>query len=180
MLYASSILRFVLLPFLPVIAVGIYAWLGPTAGAWRLVGLLGLALVPAVGFSANSAATIALWRLPMLDDQPQLLTMLWSMSVVLFFGAVMLWGVGVAGFSLAGWRSERMPRWLAALGILVGAVGVVGGIGVNSLLSRELLAGAVLSAFGLLLPFWLVATSIILIRDGKRARLVMGEPPAIT
>jgi hypothetical protein len=175
MLYASSILRFALLPLLPFIAVGIYVWLGPKAGAWRLVGLLGLALVPAIGFVANSAATIALWRLPVLEEQPQLATMLWSMSVVWFFGAVMLWGIGVGSFSVAGWQSGRMPRWLAALGILVGAVGVACGVGVNALVGRVLLAGALLSIFGLLLPVWLVATSILLIRDGRTRRSLVEE-----
>jgi hypothetical protein len=178
MLSASSILRFALLPLLPFIAVGIYVWLGPKADAWRLVGLFGLALVLAVGFPANSAATIALWRLPVLEEQPQSLTMLWSMNVVWFFGAVMSWGIGVGSFSVAGWRSGRMPRWLSALGLLIGAVGVFCGIGVNALVSRELLAGAVLSMFGLLLPVWLVATSIMLIRDGRAPRPLMDEAAA--
>lgn len=173
-LYAGSVLRFLLLPLLPLIAVGIYAWLGAAAGAWRLVGLLGLALVPAIGFPANSAAAIALWRLPVLEDQTQLLTMLWSMSAVWFFGAVMLWGIGVGSFSVAGWQSRRMPRWLSALGIVVGAVGVVSGVGVNPLVHRELLAALALSTFGLLLPVWLVATSIMLLRDRGGARLAEG------
>jgi hypothetical protein len=128
-----------------------------------------------MGFPANAAATIALWRLPVLGDQPELLMMLWSMSVVWFFGAVMLWGIGVGGFSVAGWRSGHMPRWLSVLGMLVGVVGVVGGIGVNFLLRHELLAGALLSTFGLLLPVWLVATSIILIRDTRGAGVVLDE-----
>jgi hypothetical protein len=160
-------------------AVGIYHWLGPSAGAWRLVGLLGLALIPSIGFPANSAATIALWRLPVLEEQSQLLTMLWSMSAVWFFGAVLLWGVGVGSFSVAGWQSARMPRWLAGLGILVGALGVVGGVGVSLFLSRELLAGAILSTISLLLPVWLVTISVILIRDSRRARMVMDESSAV-
>jgi hypothetical protein len=105
--------------------------------------------------------------------------MLWSMSAVWFFGAVLLWGLGVGAFSVAGWQSARMPRWLAALGILVGTLGVVGGVGVSLLLSRELLAGAILSTFGLLLPVWLVTISIILIRDSRGApRPVVDEAAA--
>jgi hypothetical protein len=91
----------------------------------------------------------------------------------------MLWGVGVGSFSVAGWQSGRMPRWLSALGIAVGAVGVTSGVVVNALVNRELLAGAILATFGLLLPIWLVGTSIILLRAARGPRLSSDEASVV-
>jgi hypothetical protein len=166
----ANTLRFALLPLLPIFAAGAYLWLGPAAGGWRLVGMLGVALVPALGFPANAATTIALWRLSSLQDQPELATMLWSMTVVLFPGALMMWGVGIAGFSIGGWQSARMRLWLAALGWFIGALGIGSAVAASALLSREVLAGVVLSAFGLLAPVWVVAVSVGLVRAAKRER----------
>ena len=77
-------------------------------------------------------------------------------------------------FSIAGWQSGRMPRWLSTLGLVVSMVGVVSGVAVNPIVQRELLAAAALSTFGLLLPVWLVAISIMLLRDAGAARLAEG------
>ena len=86
----------------------------------------------------------------------------------------MLWGIGIASFSLAGWQASRMQRWLSVLGWLVGALGVGSGIGATFLVSRDLLAGAALSGFGLLAPIWILTVSLSLLRAAKSERVAAG------
>lgn len=162
----SNGLRTAAVALLPVFATGVHTWIGAPGGSWRTVGMLGLALVPPLGIVANSGATIALWRLPQLSEQTELATMLWSTTVVLFNGLLVLYGVGVGAFSLAGRASGRMPRWLWILGVTFGAIGIATGAGINAVVTREWAAGIVYTAFGLL-SVWVAATSVLLLRAGR-------------
>jgi len=162
-------LRMAVAGLLPVFAVGVYIWLGPLGDGWRMVGMLGLAMVPVAGIIANSAGTVALWRLPSLADQPELATMLWSNTVVLFYLLQVPYAVGVAGFSLAGRAAARMPRWLWTLGLLFGATGFSTTAGINVVVTRDWIGGLALSGY-LLLLVWLAAVSIRLIRSSQGGR----------
>ena len=124
-------------------------------------------LLPPLGIVANSGVTIALWRLPQLSEQMELATMLWSTTVVLFNTLLVLYGVGVGGFSLAGRASGRMPRWVWILGVTFGAIGIATGAGVGAVVTRAWAAGLVYFAFALLLV-WVAATSVLLLRAGRR------------
>lgn len=163
----SNGLRTCVVALLPVFATGVYLWIGAPGGGWRIVGLLGLATVPPLGIVANSGATIALWRLPLLAEQTELATTLWSTTVVLFNTLLVLYGVGVGGFSLAGRAAARMPRWLWMLGVTFGAIGIAAGAGVNLVVTRAWAGGLVYSAFGLM-GIWFAATSVLLLRSGPR------------
>ena len=161
-------LRMAVFVTLPVFAVGVYTWIGPSGSGWRRVGMLGTAMVPAVGIVANSAETIAFWRLETLGEQPELLTMLWSFSTVLFNAAMVLWAVGITGFSLAGRAAGSMPKWLWTLGLVAGAFGVATGGGISLVVTLGWAEGLAFVGFVLIIV-WVWATSILLLRANRPA-----------
>jgi hypothetical protein len=156
-------LRSAVTALLPVFAVGVYVWIGPAGGPWRLVGLLGLSTVPVLGLAANSAGSIAFWRIESLSEQPELATMLWSITVVYFFALYVPYSVGVVGFSLAGRASARMPKWLWILGLAFGSIGLASVLAINLVVADDRIAGAALSAY-LLFLVWLVGVSVVMLR----------------
>ncbi len=110
------------------------------AGLGFAVLTLLFALPPSVGAFSNEtigpAAAEALWYL---DD--------------VFFVAAQFTAIPLlVATALVAWRTGALPRWLAALSLLVAAVLIAPGVGVFAL--------------GIGVPLWAVATSVVLWRQG--------------
>jgi hypothetical protein len=98
------------------------------------------ALPPSVGaFSQEDLSPAAAESLFYLDD--------------VFFVAAQFTAIPLlVATALVAWRTGALPRWLAALSLLVAAVLIVPGVGVFAL--------------GIGVPLWAVATSVVLWRQG--------------
>jgi hypothetical protein len=165
-------LRYVVYFLLLIFAVGLYDWVarrhGAVATGWGMVGVLAAAATGAIGTVANGALTIGLWRMPSLADEPQAFTVIWGLSSVLFNTVMWAWALMLIGFSLAGWYSEVMGRWLSVLGVFGGIAALLTAAGVGSVLNGGWMTGP-WSVSLAVFPVWVLATSVRMLRRGRDA-----------
>ncbi|MCI0330224.1 MAG: hypothetical protein L0196_04635 [candidate division Zixibacteria bacterium] len=122
-------LRYLALFCAAFIAVGLYTLTGRgaplTGNGWGIVGLLGAAALMATGVVSNTIRTMAFLNLSNLSEQPEHFMLQWNLSGVLFRVAQLFSGMMIAGFSIAGWQSATIPKWLTAAGLLFAASGLL-------------------------------------------------------
>lgn len=107
----------------------------PRSIGWGLVGLLGAALHIANGIITNGIEVLAFMDFRQLSEDPKLFRLLFQLTRILFTGEIVAWGLVIGGFSVAGWQSATLPRWLSILGFL-GAIGSLAcGIFIVSIMS---------------------------------------------
>lgn len=94
---------------------------------WGVVALLGTAIFVTNGVIANGIEMLAFLNIDLLSQQQDLFWLLFRLTRVLFTAEVVTWSILILGFSIAGWRSTTIPRWLAALGLLNVAAGMLTG-----------------------------------------------------
>ena len=131
--------------------------------SWAKVGLLGIVWMCGVGAIANSAEIIAVWRIETLEAQPQLLTGLWSSSIVLFTSAMVPWATAILSFSIAGRISGVIPVWLAGLGLIMAISGLMTGIGIVSAVTGGWAEIPSFVAF-ILVNIWVFVVSVLMLR----------------
>lgn len=112
-----------------VFAVGLYTLIArtadPGAKAWGILALVASAAVLAVGTVNNGVATAAFVDLPVFAEHPELRLLLWDLSYVVFMAARLEWAGITTGFSIAGWQSGALPRWLCFVGLIAGFTALV-------------------------------------------------------
>ncbi len=94
---------------------------------WGVVGLLGTAIFVTNGVIANGIEILAFLNIDLLSKQQELFWLLFRLTRVLFTAEVVTWSFVILGFSIAGWRSSTIPKWLVALGLLNVAAGMLSG-----------------------------------------------------
>lgn len=103
---------------------------------WGVVGLLGTAIFVTNGIITNGIETLAFLNIDFLSQQQELFWLLFRLTRVLFTAEVVTWSFVILGFSIAGWRSTTIPRWLAALGLLNVVAGMLSGCFIVSILTE--------------------------------------------
>ena len=98
----------------------------PTTG-WGVVGLLGTAIFVTNGVITNGIEMLAFLNIDLLSQQQDLFWLLFRLTRVLFSAEIATWSILILGFSIAGWRSTTIPKWLAVLGLLNVAAGLLTG-----------------------------------------------------
>ena len=63
----------------------------------------------------------------LLAEEPKQFEVLFQVTRLLFTAEITTWAVFILGFSLAGWISRTLPRWIAALGSLSATAGLLSG-----------------------------------------------------
>ena len=94
---------------------------------WGVVGLLGTSIFVTNGVITNGIETLAFLNINLLSQQQELFWLLFRLTRVLFTAEIVTWSIVILGFSIAGWRSTTLPKWLAALGLLNVAAGMLSG-----------------------------------------------------
>ena len=125
---------------IPVWVVGLYSLSARTedaaAKAWAMMGVVASGALMALGTVNNFIQTAAFVELPVFAEHPELRGLLLSLSYVGFGGASRLvLGAFCAGFSIAGWQSKTLPRWLCIVGLLSAAASVVTAVAIADLLA---------------------------------------------
>ena len=125
---------------LPLWAVGLYSLIAHTADSaaksWARMGVVASAALMALGTVNNLIQTAAFLELSIFSEHPELRTLLWSLSGVGFGGASRLvLGAFCAGFSIAGWQSGALPRWLCIVGLLSALSSLVTAVAIAALLA---------------------------------------------
>jgi len=168
MIVLSTGLRYIVWPLGLIFAVGLYQFIrGDEDGnhrSWAKIGILGIVWMCSMGAVANSAEIIAAWRIETLGTQPQLLTGLWSISIVLFTSAMVPWATAILSFSIAGRLSGVLPVWIAGLGLVMAILGLLTGIGIVSAVTGGWAEIPSFSAF-VLVNIWVLAVSVLMLRN---------------
>jgi hypothetical protein len=92
-----------------------------------VVGLLGTAVFVTNGIITNAIEILAFLNTDFLSNQPEFFWLLFKLTRVLFTAEVVTWSFLILGFSIAGWRSKTLPKWLVALGLLNVLAGMLTG-----------------------------------------------------
>jgi hypothetical protein len=132
-------LRNLVLFLLPIFAVGLYTLIARTAEtaakAWATMALVASAAVMAVGTVNNGVETAAFVNLSVFAEHPELRRLLWSLSAVVFAAVRLVWAAINTGFSVGGWLSGALPRWLCIVGLLSAVSSLVSAVGIAPLLA---------------------------------------------
>jgi hypothetical protein len=138
------------------------------AKGWGVVGLLGAGIWVTNGVIANGIEIVAFHSAPLLVQNEDLFQLIFRLTRVLFTAEVVTWTFAILGFSLAGWLSRRLPRWIAGLGLLQAALGMVSGVSIVSVLSDGW-ALNLIDAASLAGLLWFVCAGVFLTVRGDSA-----------
>lgn len=132
---------------------------------WGVVGLLGAAIFVTNGVVTNGIETLAFLDSPLIAQDQNLFWLLFRMTRILFTAEVTTWSILILGFSVAGWRSAAIPKWISVLGFVQVAAGMTSGVFITSALAEGWAAIPleVASVTGL---FWFLSTGIFLLIHG--------------
>jgi hypothetical protein len=135
------------------------------AWGWGTFGLLGAATFVTNGLVANALEAFVFLGGPLVTANQDLFWLVFRLTRVLFTAEVVLWSFLILGFSVAGWRTARLPKWIAVLGLLQVSAGLVSGVFITSVLAGgwALMAADIASILGLL---WFLSTGADLLIRG--------------
>jgi hypothetical protein len=150
-----------------------------SATGWGVVGLLGSAMQVINAFITNAIETFLLLDADLLAEEPKRFEVLFQLTRFLFTAEIATWAVFILGFSLAGWISRTLPRWIAALGCLSATAGLLSGAFVVSVFmdgpAVVLIDVAALSGLA-----WFACTAVYLLARGSSIRKGNGESMTIS
>jgi hypothetical protein len=86
------------------------------ARGWGVVGLLGTAMLATNLMITNGLETLGYLGIDLLRQNQELFWLLRNVTRTLFTTELTSWVLVFVGFSVAGWLSRSMPRWLVLLG----------------------------------------------------------------
>lgn len=137
-----------------------------SATGWGVVGLLGSAMHVINAYVANAIESFLLLDADLLAEEPKRFEVLFQVTRFLFTAEIATWAVFILGFSLAGWISRTLPRWISALGGLSATAGLLTGVFVVSVFTdgRAVLLIDVAALSGLA---WFASTAIYLLARGS-------------
>ncbi|MFT5422283.1 MAG: hypothetical protein ACI89L_000040 [Phycisphaerales bacterium] len=102
---------------------------------WGVIGLLGAILMLANLMITNGIETLVFLDTDIVSTNDDVFWGLFNTTRVLFTAEACTWGVFIGGFSMAGWLSATLPKWLCALGLVPTVFGVLTGVFVVSILT---------------------------------------------
>jgi len=102
---------------------------------WGVVGLLGCALMLANAIITNGIEILAFYDFSRLSEEPSLFYAFFHATRVLFTGEIATWSIFIFGFSMAGWCSSTIPKWIAVLGFVAAAAQLLSATLVVTILS---------------------------------------------
>ncbi len=94
---------------------------------WGIVGLLGAAIWVTNGIITNGVEIIVFHDIEFLSTRPDLFSLLYRLTRVLFTAELVTWSIVIFGFCLAGLQSKSIPKWLIVLGLLQSLTGIFTG-----------------------------------------------------
>lgn len=138
---------------------------GDVSAGWGVVGLLGTAIHVTNALIANGIEVMAFYDFSRLSEEANLFWLLFYTVRVLFTAEIVAWGIVIFGFSMAGFQTATIPRWLTALGFFSAITCLGSGVFVYSILTQgwaEILIN-IASLTGLA---WFASTGVFMLLRG--------------
>ena len=85
---------------------------------WGVVGLIGTALWLSNLMITNGIEILAFYDFHRISEQESLFWLLFNLTRVLFNAEIASWALFFLGFSMAGWISNTLSKWIVVLGLL--------------------------------------------------------------
>lgn len=141
---------------------------------WGVVGLLGCAMMLSNALITNGIEILAFFDFNRLGEDPRLFWLLFQITRVLFTAEIVTWAILILGFSMAGWSSSMLPKWLAGFGLLSATAGILTGVFIVSILNDgwAVILIDVASLTGLA---WFLCAGVYMLLKGARSRCL--PPP---
>lgn len=138
---------------------------------WGVVGMLGCAMMLANALITNGIEILAFLDFTRLAEDPNLFWLLFHVTRVLFTAEIVTWGILILGFSMAGWTSATLPKWLAGFGLLSALACVLTGVFIVSILNDgwAVILIEVASLSGLA---WFLCAGVYLLVRGAQAPVI--------
>jgi hypothetical protein len=130
---------------------------------WGIVGLLGTALMMTNLMITNGIEILAFYDFNRLSGQKELFWLLFSLTRVLFTTEIVAWAILILGFSMAGWLSATIPKWLAILGLFCAATCMLSAVFIISILT-EGWASVLIEVGSLIGLLWFVCVGFYMLR----------------
>lgn len=138
----------------------------PRPVGWGIVGLLGAALWVANGVITNGVEILAFTGSDLVIERADTFWLLFRLTRVLFTAEIVLWAMTILGFTVAGWRSGTLPRWVGGLGGVSVAAGVATGCLVVSVVNGGQ-ASIVADVASLTSLAWFLVTGVVMLLPEK-------------
>jgi hypothetical protein len=132
---------------------------------WGVLGLLGAAVFVTNGIITNGIEILAFHNDALVAQNQEGFWLLFRLTRVLFTAEIVTWSILILGFSVAGWRSGTLPRWLAAIGLLQVVAGMLTGVFVVSILSDGL-ATVIVEVASIAGLVWFLCAGVYLLIQG--------------
>jgi hypothetical protein len=131
---------------------------------WGIVGLLGSALMMSNLMITNGIEILAFFDFNRLSEQEELFWLLFNLTRVLFTAEIVTWSILILGFSMAGWHSATIPKWLFILGLFSATLCFLSTVFIINILNGgwASILGEVGSLTGLL---WFVCIGFYMLRN---------------
>lgn len=133
-----------------------------------MLGVIGATLMLANLLITNGLETFVFLDSQVLSDNDQVFTALFSTTRVLWTAEITTWAIFIAGFSAAGSCSRRLPRWLAVLGSVPAAAGMLSGVLVVPIMNDEGSAWIAIEVASLSGLLWFVCIGVFLTVRGAK------------
>lgn len=139
---------------------------GGASKGWGLVGLIGSAMLATNLMITNGLETLAYLNIELLRENQELFWLLRNVTRTLFTGEIVTWVLAIIGFSMAGWYSGTIPRWIVVLGCASAASGMLS----VTLLVDSLTNGWTAIFADVITPLtaiaWFASVGIVMLRRG--------------
>ena len=133
---------------------------------WGIVGLLGTAILATSLTITNGLETFSYLDLELLRENQELFWLLRDITRTLFAGEFVASALVLLGFSVAGWYSRRIPRWIVYLGYVSAASALLSVIFIVSVLTDGWAAPLANIIAPLTAIVWFVSVGVIMLRHG--------------
>jgi hypothetical protein len=169
---AANGLRYLALFCIPFVAVGLYLLTRrgakPAGNGWSILGLTGGVGLLTIGIITNSIQAMAFLPFADLAERPEQFMLLWNLSRLLFRAALLLTGLMILGFSIAGRQSAIFPLWLSVVGLLFAVSSLFTSVFMAWTMGDSSLVEPLLVIRDLLMLFWGLCTNVIMLRQPSR------------
>jgi hypothetical protein len=153
---------------LAIFAVGLYVLTGRgmsfATNPWGILGLFGAAAQITTGVIANTIQTTALMSSANVSGQSEHSALLWDLGSVLFAVEPIWAGLMFVGFSVAGWQSATLPKWLAIPALLCAALNVTVAVSIVWVMTGHPAAELLRWARSILGLIWFLSACVVLVR----------------
>ena len=132
---------------------------------WEILALLGTAIAVTSGMMTNGIETLSYLNIDLLKRNQDLFWLLRSITGTLFTAEFVPWSLVILGFSVAGFQSSALPKWLVIPGFLIAASGILVGLFISNILTGGW-ASIFLTITSIGIMAWNLCAGILMILDG--------------